>query len=964
MVSFASACFLVAVSCLASVPLVTASSHYPGQFPPMHALDGNPATRWASRDFNKKPEWLQIDFKQTVSFDKIAITWENAFAAEYDIQISDDGRTWKNVRHKKNGKGGREVLEKLAAKGRYVRINCPKPGPHNLVSILEVEFPDSNLASILKAAMEQQAAESRALMGEAGEILAKQGVTEIILAARQTVGEHWYANFGYYAETPNKPYKDGTKLYHLDIAAKKFTVLIEDKKGGTRDPQLSYDGKKILFSFRKDGSEYYHLYEASYNHPSGSAPSVSALRELTTGPWDDIEPSYLPDGGIVFVSSRGKRWVNCWLTQVAILHRCDSDGRNIRPISSNNEHDNTPWPLPDGRILYTRWEYVDRSQVHYHHLWIVNPDGTGHMTYFGNMHPGLVMIDAKPIPGTDKVIASFSPGHGQTEHMGSIAIIDPTAGPDNMAFAKELTSEKDFRDPWAFSENCIIAARNASLVLINNKGIDVEIAKLPEEDVKAGFWLHEPRPATAHERELVLPNRGDPKKATGRLLLSDIYEGRSMAGVKRGEIKKLLILETLPKPINYTGGMEPLSYGGTFTLERILGTVPVEEDGSAYFEAPALRSIFFVALDENNLSVKRMQSFTTLMQGEMTGCIGCHEHRVKAPMISNARKAMTRQPSTIEPVPGIPDVMDFPRDIQPVLDKLCVKCHGYEKTDKGGPRAGNLILSGDRGPMYSHGYYMMTIARLFSDGRNQARSNYEPRTLGSSASRILKMLDGSHYDVKATPEQKNMLRLWIESGAAYPGTYAALGSGMIGGYSRNTPANVDWEWPTTKAGAEVIDRRCASCHKDPGRLLPRALSDERGVSFWQPKMDDPRLLTSRHIVFNLSRPDKSIILLAPLSGKAGGWGCCADPGTREKVTVFADTSDPDYQKLLAMCTAGRTALENIKRFDMPDFKPRPEWIREMKRYGILPETTGANDTINVYSVEKEYWKSLWCKPDK
>ena len=114
-------------------------------------------------------------------------------------------------------------------------------------------------------------------------------------------------------------------------------------------------------------------------------------------------------------------------------------------------------------------------------------------------------------------------------------------------------------------------------------------------------------------------------------MLADIYDGRNMAGVKRGEIKKLLVLESLPMPIHYTGGMEPISYGGTFTLERIVGTVPVEADGSAYLELPALRSFFFVALDENDLSVKRMQSFLTVQPGETTSCVGCHEQRTQTP---------------------------------------------------------------------------------------------------------------------------------------------------------------------------------------------------------------------------------------------------------------------------------------------------------------------------------------------
>jgi len=794
--------------------------------------------------------------------------------------------------------------------------------------------------------------------------LAKHGVREIIFAARTVAGDgHWYANFGYYAEKDGKLYHDGAKLYHLDVQTGKLTTLIDDRKGGIRDPQLSYDCRKILFSWRRDGSENYHLYEASFNNPTGAVPSVSSLKELTTGPWDDIEPTYLPDGGIVFGSSRGKRWVNCWLTQVAILYRCDANGKNMRPISSNNEHDNTPWPLPDGRILYTRWEYVDRSQVHYHHLWVVNPDGTGHMTYFGNQHPGTTMIDAKPIPGTDKVVALFSPGHGMKEHAGTITIIDPKGGPDNMTFAKEITRENNYRDPWAFSEDCIIAARKASIVLVDGKGTESEIARLPEEDIKGGLWLHEPRPVITRKRETVVPSKVDLSMKTGTLLLSDIYTGRNMAGVKRGDIKKLLILETLPKPINYTGGMDPLSYGGTFTLERILGTVPVESDGSACFEVPAMRSIFFVALDENDLSVKRMQSFTTLMPGELTGCVGCHEQRVKTPVVSGPGKlALSHKPSQIEPIAGVPDIIDFPGDIQPILNDLCVSCHGYEKTEKGGPRSGRLILAGDRGPMFSHSYYMMTIARLFSDGRNQPKSNYAPRTLGSSASRILKMLDGSHHDVKASPAQKNKIRLWIESGAAYPGTYAALGTGMIGGYSQNSQVNGDHDWPTTKEGAGVIDRRCASCHTRPDRQLPRTLSDERGVSFWQPQMGDPRLNTSRHIVFNLSNPEKSILLLAPLAKEAGGWGLCKSANSNDTSVVFADKNDPDYKKLLAMCNAGKEYLKQVKRFDMPDFRPRAEWVREMKRYGILQESTGSNDVTNAYSTEKKYWESLWWKP--
>ena len=434
-----------------------------------------------------------------------------------------------------------------------------------------------------------------------------------------------------------------------------------------------------------------------------------------------------------------------------------------------------------------------------------------------------------------------------------------------------------------------------------------------------------------------------------------------MGDVRPGEIKKLLVIESLPKPVNFTGGMDPLTYGGSFTLERVLGTVPVEEDGSDFVELPALRSLFFIALDENDMSVKRMQSFMTVQPGETLGCVGCHEQRTQSFLPDSDLMAMRRAPSQLEMAEDCPDVFDFPRDIQPVLDALCVDCHDYEKTDRGGPYAGGVCLTGDHGPMFSHAYFTMTVKQLFSDGRDKAVSNYAPRTIGSGASRILAMLDGSHYDVAASEHQKRMLRLWIEVGAPYPGTYGALGCGSIGGYQQNNLINTDFDWPTTLAGAEVIQRRCASCHTG-NDILPKSLCDERGISFWRFDVNDPRLKLSRHIVFNLSRPEKSLLVLAPLARDAGGLGLCADENG-EPVSVFAGTDDPDYQTLLAMSAAGKENLARVKRFDMPGFQPRPGYLREMRRYGILPEDQADDVPVDPYALDRAYWESLWHQAD-
>ena len=748
------------------------------------------------------------------------------------------------------------------------------------------------------------------------ELLTKNGVNDIIFAARQVDGDgHWYANFSYWSNNPKRTlYHPGGRLCRMNVKTGKVISLIDDPTGGVRDPHMHYDGKKILFSYRKGGQPYYHLYEINIDG--------SGLRQITNEKYDDIEPVYLPNGDIIFCSSRANRFVQCYFVRVATVHRCKADGSEIRALSCNIEQDNTPWILPDGRILHQRWEYIDRSQVQYHHLWTMNPDGTNQAVYFGNMHGSTVMIDAKPIPNTEKVIVSFSPGHGRKEHAGIMTVVDPRNGPDDRKMAVRINSDGSLRDPYPVSATCYLAARDTDIRVLDDKGNSYMLYDLPKEWVIGPMQIHEPRPLRARKRERLIPDRVDQTLANGTVMLQDVYIGRNMKGVKRGDIKKLLIIEALPKPVNFSGGMEPLTMGGSFTMERVLGTVPVEADGSASFELPALRSIFFVALDENDLSVKRMQSFMAVQPGERLSCVGCHEERGKTAPPGVRSKAMYRPPSKIKPIIGVPDIYDFPRDIQPILDKHCLPCHGPTKTSKGGPYAGKVLLDGGRGPMYSHSYWTITSKRLVSDGRNGA-GNRAPRTIGSSASKIMKLIDGSHYKVTVSRREKTMIRLWIESAATYPGTYAALGTGMARG-AGNFP--------------KEVSQRCVKCHADK------------------------KLNFNKSIAFNLSDPEKSLVLTMPLNGmvrKVKKNGKMVD----ERVVIFKDTKDPGYQAILASVRRDKAHLDKIKRFDMPDFRPNEHYLREMKVYGILPASFDiAKDPVNPYEIDRKYWRSLWYHP--
>jgi len=811
--------------------------------------------------------------------------------------------------------------------------------------------PAAKPLDIAQLAINAEAAARKEAIASFQEMFAGADFDEIVFTTREPGRDgHWYANFGYATYHPRyagkfQLYSDGGAMFALNVKTGKRRTLLAEPDGGVRDPQVSYDGKKILFSYRKAGQPYYHLHEINVDG--------TGLRQLTFGPFNDIEPTYLPDGDIVFCSSRVKCNVPCYYTPVAVLYRCSADGGNIRRLSANIEHENTPWPLPDGRIMYLRWEYVDRSQVLFHHLWTTNPDGTGQMVFFGNMHGGGAYLDAKPIPNPEatrdpKVVMIHSPGHGRTEHLGYIEIVAPSDGPDSLARVKRVTSRPEWRDPYPLALKTRAAGKQWFLAAgpganrmscVSETGEVVALYELPQSEAKANMWLQEPRPIRARPRERVIPSRVKLGESKGSVMLQDVYIGRNMQGIKRGDIKKLLVMEILPMPVKPTRDWQQMvsfdsPSGGTFQLERVLGTVPVEEDGSAHFELPALRPVFFVALDENNMSVKRMQSFMTVQPGESVGCVGCHEERKTPPPVTRALAAAQRGPSKITPIAGIPEVFDYPRDIQPIFDKHCVGCHGYEKTANGGPYAGGVLLTGDRGIFYNQSYGTLRGFRQVADGSN-GTGNRPPRSIGTSASPLMEKLSGDHYDVRLSPDEKKRIHYWIEAAGTFAGTYAALGKGFI------MPRQ-----PVVPDG--VHKNRCGSCHS---RNFP--------VS-----KDDPR----SHWLYNLDTPAKSVVLLAPLAKEAGGWGLCQEKTAAKKDSappVFSSTRDTDYETVLGNVTQLHQQLQSNRRYDMPGFVPHPAYLSEMKRFGVLPEDyEWKGPPEEMWRIDEAYWQSFWHRPAK
>jgi len=784
-----------------------------------------------------------------------------------------------------------------------------------------------------------------------------QEFQEIIFATRKMAKDgHWYANFGYYAFDPDdKLYTSGSTLSKLNIQTGKLTILFHDPEGTFRDPQLHYDGQKLIFSYRKGGSEHFHLYETDING--------SYQKQLTSGPYTDIEPTYLPDGDIMFVSTRCECWVNCWSSQVATIHRCKPDGSGITKISANIEHDNTPWLLPDGRIMYTRWEYVDRSQVHFHHLWAMNPDGTRQNILFGNQITGFqnpgscLLIDAKPVPWSrDTIIATYSPGHGRKEHGGYPVLIALNNGPDDKDayhFIGRGSKGPNLYDPYAINPDLFMVSEDDKLILFKRNGKEKFSFNLPSNFVEEDQLIFEPRPVMPRQMEPVVATSTDNSIDYGTIILQNAYQGRNMYEVEDQSIKKLLVLETLRKPINYTGGNEPLSYTGSFTMERIVGTVPVREDGSAHFKLPANRPYLFVALNEKEQVVQKMKSFTSVAPGEVISCIGCHEKRSLAPENrGHIPLALNDEAHFPEKIDELPAVIDFPRDIQPILDKNCIECHNSNL------REGGVLLTGDHGPIYSHSYFNLMARFQVNDGLNHNFPLNKPGMVGDTYSPIMKKIEEGHGSVTLTEEELRMLRFWINTGALYPGTYGALGTGMLGVMTNNQANQHPIENDQWDKASNVIKKKCMSCHNE---LRPNIL-DENNLTWWCSRVEVSRgslemekyeeaIRFSRHILYNLSVPEESTILKAPLASEAGGYGLCTTPSGKP---VFQNKKDKSYITLLNAIGNSSNYLEKVKRFDMEGFIVRPDYYREMIRFGVIEEGTPI-ETVNPYVTDSIYW---------
>ncbi len=692
-------------------------------------------------------------------------------------------------------------------------------------------------------------------------------------------------------------------------------------------PELSWDAKRLLFCFKGEPDGDTSIYEIGVDGSNlrrlTDPTATNAWYEGRGGGQHDVAPAYLPDGRIVFLSTRPSGLVPCNNTGVAILHVMNADGSDMHAISVNNVNEFDPTVLPDGRILFGRWEYIDKNALTIQSLWTVNPDGTQETAlYANNMVFPEAVLDARPVPGSHLILGTFAK-HNSTPR-GSIALVDPRMGKNNVAASTNLEhpddptfDRGDSCEPWPVSEDLFLfsgrpqgAKRNA-IEMLDRSGNRVVLLDDPD------ICLHSPILIKPRPRPPVIRSTVDRTARTGRFFVQDIYQG--LDGVERGEVKQLRVLEETSR-VSATGmGGSPfnqvflISAALAWSPKNFLGVVPVDENGSAYFEVPAGRAVYLQALDADGRLVQSMRTFVQAAPGTTRSCVGCHEHKATTTAASADFPAILgREPDQLKPERWGSGYVDYPGMVQPVLDRHCVRCHGGEEGIGGG-----MDLSGGWTEFFNISYENLVSRRKTQltahwiagiDCMNGtalwSSQIFPPRSHGSGAAPLADVIMSGHEGRLAglTRPERDLIMAWIDTNGLYHGTWDYTPSGA--GISH-------WKSTVALLTAEMQQAGCIQCHGEGNRL---AMFDNDWI--------------------NLRTPEHSRILRAPLAkdGEGLGLALCRD----RKV-------DPQRKRLHLLRPHYYHAVQPVEAFE---------------QHEIVPPDPSGKPVASFASTESEHYRNM------
>lgn len=566
---------------------------------------------------------------------------------------------------------------------------------------------------------------------------------------------------------------------------------------------LSSDAQTIYFAFAErsetkpaftsEARKSFHLYAMDADG--------SRLRQLTHGVEDDFDPCPLPDGGIAFMSTRRGGFARCnnaWEPCASYtLHRMDGDGHNLRILSVHETSEWHPSVLNDGRVVYIRWDYVDRSAANFHGLWASNPDGSALVSLFGNYTMRInACYQPRAIPGSEKLL--FVAGAHHADVGGALLMLDPRraqydaqTGEDLLDSVEVLTPEicfpesagwpaSYFHGPWPLSETHLLTAFSFDPLpgMSSGEGKDTRTG-LYYFDRFGNLELLYHNPAISSMYPIPLKRRSPPPVvasnldpalgAEGEFIVADVHRSLFPMPAQR-PIRELRVFQLLPKGGVHTANEPRIGHANAENARMLLGTVPVEPDGSAYFRAPAGKPLYFQAVDDTGRAVQSMRSAAYLQPGERRACIGCHE-RPGTAAANRDLLAMMRPPSRLQPGPEGTQPFSFPLLVQPLLDQHCVRCHDGTE----GPDRSQLALTGEPAKGFSSSYQNLRPYLRWYEWGDASISQIatHPGRAGADASPLSAVLNDERHraEVQWTDAERRRLYLWLDGNAPFYGTY-------------------------------------------------------------------------------------------------------------------------------------------------------------------------------------------------
>ncbi len=601
----------------------------------------------------------------------------------------------------------------------------------------------------------------------------------------------------------DSPWRPGGGVFSLAVPMESGSLvpekaqaacLFDAGEGVARDPAVSFDAKKIYYGYRAEKKGYYTLYEQDV--------ATGARRRISPeGPFHDFWPTPLPDGGLAFISTRCKKKFICWRPQAAVLFRMETDGGKVEPLSYANLTEFAPSVLDDGRILWTRSEYVDKGADYGHTLWTIRADGTlPELTYGNTIALPQGFANARQMPGTREVCAVMISHFGDLN--GPVALLDQKKGPHDPTAITSLTPEvpwpgfppnsETFREPLPVTKDVILIAHapqdRFGLFLLDRYG-NRELLYMDTAIDSICPLFFRSRAVPPVMRGARVPALAAQDK--GQFSVENVYRGLE-GQVKPGAAKYLRICEEVPTYLRqmpdgtYQADHTPyhqwyaspvdLLYAPfgwpSYIAKGVIGTVPVEADGSANFLAPSGKVLYFQLLDADYNEIQRMRSVVQLRPGERRSCIGCHESRLITPNQTYLKmRAMKREPSEPVPPPWGAGPFWYERVVQPVLDGKCVACHNAETPNK-------IVLAGtldkDSTPASYRNLLFSKTVHYFNY-LYQAGVPYKaaPYTFGTFKSRLWTILkDANHAEVKLTPHEEQAIKCWTDLNVPLWGDYA------------------------------------------------------------------------------------------------------------------------------------------------------------------------------------------------